>query len=287
MASIVFLGTSSFAVPALKALALDKRFIIELVVTQPDRPVGRKQELTPPPVKLAAQELNLKIEQPESLNSEFRILNSAQARPDFLVCIAYGQIISQEVIDWPKIAAVNLHGSLLPLLRGASPVHHAILQGFTETGVTVQRMVKELDAGPTLAQTKTSLSERETFQSLHDTLAEMGAALLTDTLKKPLMETKQDEAKVTLCKKLSREDGIANPKAMTAEAIDRMVRALTPWPGVTINGNKILAASLFETPDSLKVECANTTTLYVQKIQPPSGKLMSGKAFATGRTIGA
>ena len=283
MLTVVFLGTSAFAVASLKALASDEHFKVALVITQPDRPVGRKQTLTPPPVKLAAEQLGLKILQSENINKENQITNNQ--KPDFLVVVAFGQILSQQIIDWPTIAAVNVHGSLLPKLRGASPVHHAILQGFTETGVTVQRMVKELDAGPILSQTSVAIEPRETFATLHDKLAGLGAELLQRTLATPLQETEQDKSQATFCKKLSREDGVAEPKTMDAATIDRMTRALTPWPGVTIGGNKILETSLEPASDALPVACAKNTTLYVRMIQPPSGKPMSGKAFASGRTL--
>lgn len=283
--SVVFLGTSAFAVPALKALAKDDRFKIELVITQPDRPTGRKQVLTPPPLKVAALELNLKVEQPESLNQEFGKFQSLIPNPEFLVVVAYGQILSQDVLDWPTVAAVNVHGSLLPLLRGASPVHHAILQDFKETGVTVQKMAKELDSGPILSQASVTLDARETFTTLHDKLADIGSTLLIDTLTKPLKPIDQDHSKATFCSKLKKSDGIADTKTMTATQIDRMIRALTPWPGVTIGASKILETSLEPVKDALSVPCADGTTLFVTRLQPSSGKPMSGREFSSGRTL--
>ncbi len=282
---IVFLGTSAFAVPSLKALAGDPRFEVELVITQPDRPVGRKQILTPPPVKIAAQALNLPIQQFENLNSQFSSPKSQVPSPDFLIVVSYGQLLSQEILDWPTVAAVNVHASLLPKFRGASPIQHTIFAGEKETGVTVQKMIKELDAGPILNQEKIQIGERETFTTLHDKLASIGAALLLQTLTEPLKELKQDTSKATFCRKLSRADGEADPKTMTASEIDRMTRALNPWPGVTLKGNKILETSLAPHKDALTVACARNTTLYIKKIQPPSGKPMSGQAFALGHQI--
>ncbi|MDD5054641.1 MAG: methionyl-tRNA formyltransferase [Candidatus Peribacteraceae bacterium] len=303
--SVVFLGTSPFAVPCLRALASDPRFSIDLVITQPDRPVGRKQIMTPPPIKIAADQLQLPIAQPENIGEaisdqspEANLAKSGRSvaggeprskrairRPDYLVVVSYGQILPQSILDWPTIAPVNVHASLLPKLRGASPLQHAILGNFKATGVTVQRMVKELDAGPVLSQRSISIDERETFQSLHDKLAAIGADLLIETLINPLKDSPQNDPDATFCKKLSRADGIADPKTMDAETIDRMVRALTPWPGVSVNGNKILETSLIPLPDSMPLSCAGNSTLHILTIQPPSRKPMTGRAFARGHTV--
>jgi len=284
--SVIFLGTSSFAVPTLRALASDAQFQIDLVVTQPDRPVGRKQLLTPTPVKVVAEELGLQIAQPEKikeLTTTHYLLPTR--RPDYLIVLSYGQLLPQELLDLPTIAPINVHGSLLPHLRGASPVHHALLQGDLETGVTVQRMVKKLDAGPILSSLSITIGDQETYTTLHDTLAEKAAILLSETLSNPLQETPQDESHVTFCSKLTKEMGKADPQSMNAETIDRMVRALSPWPGITIGANKILEASLTETSDALALPCASNSTLYITKIQPASGKLMTGKAFGLGNKL--
>ncbi|MFA5799871.1 MAG: methionyl-tRNA formyltransferase [Candidatus Peribacteraceae bacterium] len=281
---VIFLGTSAFAVPSLRALAGDPRFKVELVITQPDRPVGRKQILTPPPVKVAAKELGLPIFQPENINRAIGDKRLAMS-PDFLVVVSYGQILSGEILNWAKIAPINVHASLLPKYRGASPIQHAILAGDGETGVTIQKMARELDSGPVLNQERAPIGERETFTQLHEKLASIGAALLLKTLTEPFKELRQDESKATFCKKLTRADGEADPNTMAAETIDCMVRALNPWPGVTLKGNKILETSLAPHKDALTVACARNTTLSIMKIQPPSGKPMSGQAFALGHQI--
>ena len=280
---IVFLGTSSFAVPCLKALVNDPKFTVELVITQPDRPVGRKQTLTPPPVKIAAEELGLPIFQPENINKEFHNCPLSIVHCPFLIVISYGQILSQEILDLPSVAAVNVHASLLPKYRGASPIQHALLSGERETGVTVQKMVKELDAGPILSQKRILIGEHESFVSLHEKLATLGAELLLETLASPLKESEQNASEATFCKKLTREDGKADPKTMTAETIDRMVRALSPWPGVSIDESKILETTLVPEKEALEIPCAEGTKLFVTKIQPKNGKPMSGQAFARGR----
>ncbi len=280
--SIVFLGTSAFAVPCLNALVRDRRFDVQLVVTQPDRPVGRKQVMTPPPLKVATEELGLKIAQPENLNSQFSIFNSQFPNLDFLVVVSYGQILSEEVLRWPTIAAVNVHASLLPKLRGASPIQHAILKGLNDTGVTVQRMVKELDAGPILTQRSVPIDPRETYSTLHEKLATLGAELLLATLSLPLLEHEQDVSEATFCKKFTKTNGVVDPETMTALQIDRMVRALTPWPGVTWNGSKILETSLIETRESFPLTCTEHSMLFITRIQPSGGKVMRGEEYARG-----
>ncbi len=282
--SVVFLGTSAFAVPCLRMLAADKRFDVKLVMSQPDRPVGRKQIVTPSPIKIAALELGLRIAQPENLNAESAALLS-QHSPDFLIVVSYGQILSEEVLAWPTIAAVNVHASLLPALRGASPIQHAILQGLSETGVTVQRMVRALDAGPILNRQSITIDPRETFGSLHDKLALLGADLLKNTLAAPLHEKEQDHRLATFCKKLQTADGIIDPSVMTAIHIDRMVRALHPSPGVRYGEAKILSSNLQETPESFPLPCAGSSTLFISNIQPAGGKPMTGKEYLRGHAI--
>ncbi len=278
--SVVFLGTSSFAVPCLKALTADDSFAVKLVVTQPDKPVGRKQELTPSAVKVAAMELGLPILQSEKLNAEVATLHKIS--PDFLVVVSFGQILSEEVLATAIVAAVNVHASLLPKLRGASPIQHAILEGMHTTGVTVQRMVKELDAGPILTQKEIMMGSRETYQTLHEKLAEIGAKLLISTIVLPLSEREQKNDEATFCHKLTKADGEADPATMTADHIDRMVRALTPWPSVTLKGLKLLETSLEAVPRSIPLPCTRGTVLHIRTIQPPGGKPMSGADFHRG-----
>ena len=285
--SIVFCGTPDFAIPSLRALVESGLFDVKLVVTQPDRPVGRSGRAIPPPMKKAAIDLGLEVWQPEKLNKQIEEENYKMGeRPDFLVVVAYGQLLSSQVLEWPTIAPINVHGSLLPRWRGASPVEYAILHGDKETGVAVQRMVKELDAGPILAVAKTPIGERETALQLRDRLSAMAAELLVDTLSKPLKETPQPSDGVTICRKLSRDDGKADPQTMTAEQIDRMARALYPWPGVTatVQGRelKILETALEPTQTSTQIVCAKNTTLELVMVQEAGGKAMTGAEWARG-----
>ncbi|MBI3619380.1 methionyl-tRNA formyltransferase [Candidatus Peregrinibacteria bacterium] len=287
--SLVFLGTSTFAAPSLEALADDPAFSIDLVITQPDKPKGREKIQTQSPVKLVAQKHHLAVAQPENINDEFDDILSKFSifNFQFSIVVAYGQILSQTILNFPDVAPVNVHASLLPRWRGASPMQHAILAGDRETGVTIQRMVHELDAGPILAQEHTPIEPRETFTALHDRLAPIGAELLIETLKKSLHPVPQSENSVTICRKLTRADGIVDPQIMTADEIDRRVRALNPWPGVTLTIRdatlKILETSLEKTDESHALFCAHDTTLYLVTVQPSGKKPMSGGAWARGR----
>lgn len=285
--SIVFCGTSEFAVPSLERLAKNPAFRIDLVITQPDRPAGRKQELTASPVKVAAQKLGLKIAQPEKLNADFalRPLHFA-LQPDYLVVASYGQLLSDDVLAWPKIKPVNVHPSLLPRWRGATPLNHTILGGDTEGGTTIQVMAKEMDAGPILAQEKVTIDPRETYQTLHDRLALISAPLLEDVLLSQPQPQPQTTEGITLCKKLNRLDGVCNSQTMTAEEIDRKVRGLNPWPGVTMEMDginlKILETALSAHPKAIPVACKEGT-LYLVTVQEAGKKVMSGTDWMRGK----
>ncbi|MBP9750496.1 MAG: methionyl-tRNA formyltransferase [Candidatus Peribacteraceae bacterium] len=285
--SIVFCGTPGVAVPMLKALAADPAFKILGVVTQPDRATGRKQQLTPSETKAAAEALGLPVVQPEKLNAALPELQARFGQPDFLVVVAYGQILSQAVLDWPRIMPVNVHFSLLPRWRGASPVEHAILSGDTQTGVAVQRMAKALDAGEVLATRVVEIHPEDNALTLRSTLAEAGAALLPETLKGPLTATPQDPAGITTCGILSRADGRGDPATETAEHLFRKLRAFTPWPGLTVVMDgadlKVIAASLEEKPKSVPLPCRDGTVLHLLTVQPASKKPMPAADWARGR----
>lgn len=223
------MGTAEFAVPSLKAL-VGAGHDVSLVVTQPDRP-GHRLRLSAPPVKRAALELGLEVIQPERA----RDLDLSGLRPDVLVVAAYGQIIRRNLLDLPALAPVNVHASLLPRWRGAAPVAHAILAGDAETGVTIMRMDEQLDHGPVLSRWATPIGEREDAVALTARLADMGADLLVRTLAGLASTTPepQDESLATLAPKLQRADGELE-WTLDAVEIDRRVRGLQPWPGVTL-----------------------------------------------------
>ncbi len=322
---IVFCGTPDFACPSLKALHEDSAFEVLQVITQPDRLAGRGKKLTAPPVKYLAEKLKIPVLQPENINTDLKP-KTYNLIPDFLVVVAYGQILSERMLAWPKIAPINIHASLLPQWRGASPIQQAILAGDTETGVTIQRMVKKLDAGPILAQEKVAVADRETAVSLEGKLATIGSKLLVSTLHVMLsrylgvssrvarapkgevslgrlgtgsiegrstshLETEQDEAQATYCKKLTRSMGEVDPESMTAEEIDRRVRALVPWPGVRMRMRgrrgreeemKLIETSLVPHQDALAIPCAKNTVLYVLRLQPPTKRVMTGAEWGRG-----
>jgi methionyl-tRNA formyltransferase len=279
--SIIFAGTPDFAVPSLEALIADEDIEVKLVISQPDKPVGRKQDVLPTPVKQAALKAGIPINQPDDINK--MALNDIEC--DFLVVVAYGQILKQDILDVPKIAPVNLHASLLPHWRGASPMQSAMLAGDTQTGVTIQRMVKALDAGPVLAQAIVPLEQDTTIAQLHDQLSTAGAALLIETLHAPLTETPQNESEMTVCHKLNRSMGNVDANTMTAEEINRHVRALVPWPGVRMRIKnqeiKLLQTSLTATDESIPVQCKDVE-LHILQLQPPGKKPMTGLAWQRG-----
>jgi len=280
--SVIFFGTPDFACPTLQALFDDDRFEVSLVITQLDKPVGRKQEITAPSVKNLGIELGIPVFQTSNVNKEFTdIPRHVYKPPDFFVVVAFGQILSKAVLGVPKISAINVHASLLPRWRGASPMQHSIMNGDKETGITIQRMEEKFDTGPVLLQKKIEIKDNDTIESLRNKLSELGANTLIETLKGPLEEKYQDESKATYCKKLTRESGMVDPKEMTAEEIDRYVRALVPWPGVTIFSNdkkiKLIETSLSDTKDSTELKCKGSTTLHITKLQAPGRNIISGK----------
>ncbi len=224
----VFMGTPELAVPTLRALAADVE--VSCVVTQPDRRAGRGRHLRPPPVKVVAEELGLPVWQPGSLRrhaDDPRLVDC-----DLLVVFAYGEILSEAILARPRIAPINLHCSLLPRWRGASPMQAALRAGDHQTGISIQRMVRALDAGPVYCRHRLPLPVRTTLPELHDKLAVLGALAMGRFLRDlPLLEPMpQDPERVTWCGKLTHEDGHIDWR-QDADAVERQVRAYTPAPG--------------------------------------------------------
>jgi len=231
--AIVFLGTPAFAVPSLRRL-VDDGYQISAVITQPDRPAGRGRAPRPPAVKTAAVELGLPVWQPASLRDPEAVRRLRQLAPEVIVAAAYGQILRQEVLEIPSRGVLNLHPSLLPRWRGASPVAAAILAGDERTGVTIILMDAGMDTGPILSQREVPINPTDTTGSLTNVLAEAGASLLAETLPRWLAgqiePTPQDEAKATKCPLLKKEDGALDWR-LAAVDLWRRVRAYNPWPG--------------------------------------------------------
>ncbi|HET9494356.1 MAG TPA: methionyl-tRNA formyltransferase [Chloroflexia bacterium] len=230
--TVVFMGTPEFAVPSLRALAEGPYMVT--VVTQPDRPTGRGARVTPPPVKVAAEELGLQIIQPASLRDPAFRERMAALAPDVTVLVAYGEYVAPALLDLPRRGSINLHPSLLPRWRGSTPIQSAILAGDSETGVSIIRMDRGLDTGPIIAQRATPIGPEETHPALSARLAAMGAELLAEVLplwlRGEVEAVPQPEQGATLTRTLSKEDGLLD-WTMGAEELARRVRALQPWPG--------------------------------------------------------
>ncbi|MEZ4594607.1 MAG: methionyl-tRNA formyltransferase [Chloroflexota bacterium] len=249
MSNVVFMGTPDFAVPVLQMLI--KTQTVVGVVTQPDRPAGRGKQLRPSPVKIAAEEAGIPVYQPKSLRSEEAAQPLRDWQPDIIVVAAFGQILRPHVLELPPHGCLNIHASLLPRWRGASPIQHAILAGDAATGVCLMQMDVGLDTGAVYACASTPISPTETAASLHDRLAELGATLLAthldDILAGKLTAAPQNDEQSTYAPMISKEDGRLDWHQTSAE-IDRRIRAMTPWPGAftTWQGEllKIKAASV-------------------------------------------
>jgi methionyl-tRNA formyltransferase len=272
-------------VPSLRALH-EARHRVSLVVSQPDRP-GHRLRLTPPAVKVAAQELGLEVFQPERIRTPDSVERLGSLRPELLVLAAYGQIIPRSVLELAPRGVVNVHASLLPRWRGAAPVAHAILAGDSVTGVTIMQMDEQLDHGPILAMAETPIGERETAQELTERLAVLGSKLLVDTIARldQITPREQDHDAATHAGKLSKEDGELEWD-LDAEEIDRRVRAFQPWPGVTLplegrrvkvlrglplQGDGHAGSTLRVTREGVEVACGKGSYL-VQEAQVPGGR---------------
>jgi methionyl-tRNA formyltransferase len=231
---IVFMGTAELSCASLEKLARDKNFQIAAVVTQPDKPKGRELKLQPSPVKLLAQKLSLKILQPAKAREEKFISELRELKPDLIVVVAYGQILPQSILDLPKFGCLNVHTSLLPKYRGASPIQSAILNGETETGVTIMKMDAGLDTGKIISQARTPILPEDNSQTLHDRLAQLGAELLVETIPDyvagKIPPKLQNNPEATYAAKIKKEDGRIDWNLSAQEILNRL-RAFTPWPG--------------------------------------------------------
>ena len=232
MAKIVFIGTPAFALPCLTALTNSHQVVG--VVTQPDRRAGRNKRLREPPIKAQARDSGLPLIQPQRIREEAAIETLRSWAADVHVVAAYGQIIPQALLDLPRYGTVNVHASLLPRWRGAAPIQAAIRAGDRNSGVTIMLLDAGLDTGPLLAKRALPLAPEETGQSLHDKLSLLGAELLIETLPRYLNgeiePRRQDDSQATYAPQIKKEDGKID-WSCSALAIERMVRAFTPWPG--------------------------------------------------------
>jgi methionyl-tRNA formyltransferase len=241
---VAFFGTPAFAVPTLEQVQASSHHVV-VVVTQPDRPRGRGQKLTPGPVKARAVELDLPVLQPTRLRSDEFLRPLADARADIGVVAAYGRILPQAVLEMPRLGMINVHASLLPRWRGAAPIHRAVLAGDRETGITIMRVVQALDAGDALARVVIPIGANETSAELEQRLAAAGAPLLVDTLDRlasgPIAGTPQDESLVTYAHRLERHESRID-WTRAAGVVHNQIRGLQPWPlaAALLDGRRVL-----------------------------------------------
>ncbi|MBI2411080.1 MAG: methionyl-tRNA formyltransferase [Candidatus Kerfeldbacteria bacterium] len=278
---IVFFGTPDFAVPCLRILS--EHTTVVGCVTQPDKPQGRKQVLTPPPTKAFAEQQGILVWQPNTLRSNKPIGQEFQKKfaelaPDVAVVVAYGKIIPKELLSIPRYGFINVHGSLLPKFRGASPVQQAIADGMTETGVTIMLMDEGMDTGPMLSTHTVPIEQTDTAGTLYDKVYIVGAKLLYETIvgyiNGSIHPIEQPHAQATYTKIITKEDGLID-WSTGAAAIERKIRALTPWPGTyTIcNGKRVKI---------LRAHLSETKHLVIDEVQPEGKKPMSFTAFSAG-----
>jgi len=302
--SVVFMGTPDFAVPPLVALH-EASFPVSMVVTQPDRPSGRGRKLTAPPVKTVANQLGYPVDQPETVRTDSFVNKLKALAPDFLVVVAFGQILPNNILQIPKRGAINVHASLLPKYRGPAPIQWAMIRGEKETGVTTMLMDTGVDTGDILMEAKTAIHPTETSEDLHQRLAQMGADLLVTTLtgmwRGGLFPQAQRHDQATYAPMLSKKDGRIDWHK-TADQLDAFVRAMTPWPGAfCFSGDKrlkilqarTLHGASHETnpgsvlegfPDELRVATGNGVLL-IEEIQGQSGKRMAAKDYLRGNPL--
>ena len=230
---IVFMGTPKFAVPVLEMLI--EKYGVDLVITQPDKKVGRKKVLTAPPVKVIAEEKGIKVLQPEKISGDEDVLAELkELNPDIIITAAYGQLVPETILEIPKYKCINVHGSLLPKLRGGAPIQYSILEDHGKTGITIMYMVKKLDAGDMISKVEVDILDSDNYESLHDKLSIAGRDLLKETLPNiftgNIAPEKQDDSLATFARNILREDEKIDWNK-SAREIFNQVRALDPTPG--------------------------------------------------------
>jgi methionyl-tRNA formyltransferase len=304
LTSIIFMGTPDFSVPILSMLRSEGYDVIA-VVTQPDRPVGRKRVLTPPPVKVEAEKLGIHVIQPEKLRGSAELDEIISLNADLIITAAFGQLLPKELLDAPTLGCINVHASLLPKYRGGAPIHKAVMNGETETGVTIMYMVEKLDAGDIISQVSVPINDTDDTGTLFDVLSEAGVELLKNTLPSILDETNerivQDESLVTFARNISREEERIDWTIGGKEIYDK-IRGLHPWPvaySVFQGANvKIWWSEKVETSsdaepgtiidietDRIIVKTGNSIGVAITDIQPAGRKRMPAEVFIRG--IGA
>lgn len=295
------MGTPDFSVPILRMIS-EEGYDILAVVTQPDRPVGRKKVLTPPPVKAEAVNLGLPVIQPEKLRNSEELQQILALNPDIVITAAFGQILPKELLDAPRFGCINVHASLLPKYRGGAPIHQAIIDGEEKTGVTIMYMAEKLDAGDIITQRAIAIEDEDNTGSMFEKLSVVGRDLLKETL--PLIiegkneRIPQDEAKVTFAHNISREQERVN-WTNSARAVFNQVRGLTPWPTAytTFQGENVKLWSVKEgdsvtaqvpgqvvkiNKDSFEVATGDGKSIVILELQPAGKKRMTAQDYLRG-----
>jgi len=300
---IAFFGTPAFAVPTLDALLASRHTVVG-VVTQPDRPRGRGQQVSQSPVKERAGIVGVPVLQPIRLKGVEFLDAFGAWNADLAVVAAYGRLLPQALLDLPPLGLINVHASLLPAWRGASPIQRAVLNGDATTGVTIMRVVLALDAGPMLARVEVPIAPDDTSGSLERRLAVAGASLLRDVVDRlgdaPVPELTQDDARATLAPRLEKHEGQID-WARSAHQLDRHVRGMQPWPGAYtfVDGQRLVirdaapvaftahrAAAgqvIAEDGDAVIVACGGGDYLRVLTVQPDGRRMMTARAWLAGR----
>lgn len=301
---IIFMGTPEFSVPTLEKIFDSKKYNIELVVTQGDRRRGRGKKVQFPPVKEKAIELGIEVYQPENINSEKAIEKLKEIEPDFIVVVAFGQILKREVLSIPKYGCINVHASLLPKYRGAAPINWCIIEGEEETGITIMEMDEGLDTGDILNKKAIDIKPEDDYLSLHDKLSEMGGELLVETLDMILdgsvNRIKQDDSLSNYAPMIFRNTGNIDWNNSARDIVNK-VRGLKPWPTAytsykDMNMKIHLAQVLDEKPLGEVGEIVNVSnegiavstkdkTLLIKELQFPNKKKMSVEDYLRGNTI--
>lgn len=295
------MGTPAFSVPVLEGL-IEAGYDLLAVVTQPDRPVGRKKVITPPPVKEAALKHHLLVLQPEKISGSPEMEKVIELAPDIIVTAAFGQFLPEKILQAPTFGAINVHASLLPKYRGGAPVHYSIINGEKETGVTIMEMVKKMDAGDILAQKAIPITKNDDVGTMFDRLSAVGKELLLETLPKILAKEitpiPQDEAQVTFSPNITREQEQIDWNK-TAVEVDNQVRGMRPWPTafttykesnwklweVTPLTETTTAAAgtvVKRTKKELWLACGKGTILAVNVLQPSGKGKLSVQDFLNG-----
>lgn len=301
--NIVFMGTPDFAVPCLKQIIKDKHNV-SAVFTRADKPIGRKKVLTPPPVKIVAAENNIPVYQPEKIKGNSEIVEILKnLSPDLIVVAAYGRILPKEILDIPKMGCVCVHGSLLPRHRGASPIQWSIVCGDKETGVTTMLMDEGIDTGDILLSEKIDIESTDTYETLHNKMAVVGARVLKDTLigleNNTITPVKQPEEGSNYAPIITKKMGQLD-FSKSAEELDCLIRGFTPWPlsYFYVDGRrfKVYSASpagkttkkcgtVYYDSGRVLISCGDGCALEIKEICPDGSKRMNAAAFINGRFI--